>query len=249
MAIEDIRDEDYEDDGLPHAAQDKIARRRYPPIDFPLTMKPAVVNMLARWGRSQQSFEKISNILLEEFNVTAPPEMIEKVYMANPNKVIAVRREQREGATLQVDKILNKANTLLSRELSRGVRDAEKRDALDLALESGALDPKEYRKAVQKLRLLSVSDIIKIANHVTPPSRNNRPVIDIPPEEAPKEGEVIPEETLLSRQLAEAIRNQDTIAMQKLLYLKKTDGAVDPSAAPIATDDPEPSSNSRDPEA
>ena len=227
MAIESI-DDDYEerigeeDDGLPDTGPDpeRNADRKREPIALPVAMRPAVLSMIARWGGTELAFTRISNELHDEYNIIFSPAEVERLYNANRNKVVAIRKKQREGIAVKQEKQFNKANTMLARELDRMYKDLERRDALDIAFEKGAIDAKEYRKGLKALRVPSISDLVKVANHFAP--KTVAPVAPaLPPGEQPSlpDGNS-PQETALARELAEAVKRGDEVEIQRILWQK-----------------------------
>lgn len=227
MAIENIQN-----NGPSLPAQDKIAKRKKEPIDLPLTMKPTILNMLARWGQTEAVYNRIADTMLEEFNIVADPKEIARLGDSNRNKVVAIRKEQREGIALQSEKLLNKTTIMLEREIDRASRDMEKRDALDAAFDAGAIDSSEHRKAMKNLRILTISDIVKLANHLTP---KQAPQPLAPPQLLPQlpDGNS-PQESALSKELAAAVEKGDAVEIQRIMWSKKTSAQSTFSTDPIA---------------
>ena len=135
------------------------------PQGLPNVMRTAVFTMMARWGASPETFERIATSLYEEYNIVAPVEELARLYDNNRVRVVAIRKDQRKGIAMDVERIMGKAQLLLGRELNRAIRDSDRRAELDAALASGVLEPKDYRRQVKTLKQMSISDIVKVANH------------------------------------------------------------------------------------
>lgn len=249
MAIEQIQD-NYQNESFSENDQNAIAVRNNAPQPFPITMRPALFAMLARWGAGAGNFEKISNTFLTEFNVVIPVSEVERIYDQNRNRIVAVRKQQRGEIMAKAEPILNKTQMLMKRQVDRAWKDAEKLDALDAALESGAITAKEHAKAVKRLRILSVNDLVKIANHVTPDKpRGETPVLS-PPDGAPAlpPGNT-PAASALAKELAAAVGRGDAVEIQRILWSQNPSAQstfVAPTAEGQKSETP---SNSERPEA
>ena len=247
MAIERIQD-NYQNESFSENDQNAIAVRDKAPQAMPPTMRPALYAMLARWGAKEETYQRISETFLVEFNVVIEPTEVARIYDANRKTVTAIRKQQRGEIMAKAEPILNKTQMLMKRQVDRAWKDAEKLDALDAALESGAITAKEHAKATKRLRILSVNDLVKIANHVTPDKpRGYLPQLP-PPEGTPQlpPGNS-PEASALAKELAKAVKGGDAIEIQRILW-SQNPSAQSTFVAPIAEDqNDEPQSNSERP--
>ena len=247
MAIEQIQD-NYQSESFSENDQNAIAVRDNAPQPMPPTMRPALYAMLARWGAAPATFEKISNTFLTEFNVILPVDEVARIYDQNRNRVVAIRKQQRGEIMAKAEPILNKTQMLMKRQVDRAWKDSEKLEALDTALESGAITAKEHAKAVKRLRILSVGDLVKIANHVAP----DKPREALPPLAPPNATPQLPpgnspEASALAKELAAAVGRGDAVEIQRILWSQNS-SAQSTFVAPIAEDQkPETSSNSEQP--
>lgn len=248
MAIEQIPDEQY-GDGFTDNDVNAIATRDKPPVEMPKTMRPVLFAFLARWGASKKTYDRIAETFLAEYNVAVDPSEIERIYDQNRNRVVALRKQQRGEIMAKAEPILNKTQMLMKKEVDRAWKDAEKRDALDAALEAGAITSKEHAKAVKRLRILSINDLVKIANHVTPDKpRGYLPALP-PPDGSPQlpPGNT-PEASALAQELSAAVARGDAVEIQRILWSQNS-SAQSTFVAPTAEDaDQETQSNSKSPE-
>ena len=234
MAIEQI-DDNY-DGGFSDKDQNTIALRDKAPQPMPNTMRPALFAMLARWGASEKTFERISETFLTDFNVVVDSSEVARIYDQNRNRVVAIRKQQRGEIMAKVEPILNKTQMLMKRQVDRAWKDAEKLEALDMALDSGAITTKEHAKAVKRLRILSINDLVKIANHVTPDKPKSYLPQLAPPDGTPQlpPGNS-PEASALAKELAAAVGRGDAVEIQRILW-SQNGSAQSTFVAPIAED-------------
>lgn len=105
MAIEQI-DDNY-DGGFSENDQKAIALRDNAPQPMPNTMRPALFAMLARWGASDKTFERISETFLTDFNVVIEVSEVARIYDQNRNR--EWRSASKGGEIMaKVEPILNK---------------------------------------------------------------------------------------------------------------------------------------------
>lgn len=244
MAIEEINNEpQFTEKGIA-----KISDREREPIPLPFSMRDVLYNLLARHGASDKTFPRIADILLEEYNTIVSVEEIERIYNANRLKVVTIRKGQREGLAVQTEKLLNRTNVLLEKELTRASKDMDKRDALDAALEAGAIDDREYKRAIKNLRVLTIGDIVKLGNYLTPkaPAAPPPPLLPSPHLQSLIGDPNSPAESALSKELADAVAKGDTVEIQRILWSQNPSAQSNLVDVQQQTAEKNPPSNSAD---
>jgi hypothetical protein len=243
MAIEQIHDD--ENESFSENDVNAVSARDNAPQAFPKTMRPALYAMLARWGASEKTYKRISETFLVEFNVVIDSSEVARIYDQNRNRIVELRKQQRGEIMAKAEPILNKTQMLMKKEVDRAWRDSEKRDALDLALEAGAITAKEHAKAIKRLRILSINDLVKIANHVTPDKpRGYLPAL--PPSETTPQlppGNT-PEASALAKALSEAVARGDEVEIQRILWNQNPSAQSSATVEAEQTENAKPASNS-----
>lgn len=131
--------------------------------------------LLAQHGKR---YSTIANLLMDEFNILASEAQIEAIHKAARDKIARYRQEFVGKLAEQYDYsvMMNKANLLLKRRLNRAIRNDEKLEALNTALELGSITKKEYSLRKHALETLSVSEVIKIVDRISPFVDSGSPV-------------------------------------------------------------------------
>lgn len=192
------------------------------PVRLSQDMNTDVCSMIARWGHTEKTVTRIVNLLAEEYNVITQPEEIHRIATANTKKIVRIRKRQREGLAQETHKMLNKTQYLIARQLDRSMKDADTLDLLDHLLDAEAIDEREHRKRAKRLRVLSVGDLLKIANHFLAQSPHTPPSPEvIPPTNAntpPAMSDHKAEEIPFNQQLLDAMKKGDEVEVQRILF-------------------------------
>lgn len=177
--------------------------------------KVFIHKLIAQYGKQ---YDAICNVLLDEFNILAYDSQIKAIHESAKDKVARYRKEFIGKLEAQHDynTIINKANLLLRRRLNRAIRNDEKLEGLNAAFEMGAITKKEYSLRSRTLEPLSVTEIIKIVDHIRP---NILPESPAPLYDATIHSKGATAQGIAERDaIREALKSNDTVTLQSLIW-------------------------------
>ena len=108
----------------------------------------------------------------------------------------------------------------MSKEVDRSMRDSDTRDLLYNALNAGAIDKQEFDRRMKKLKILSIGDLIKVANHFLAQSPHTSPAPEfVPPSNTPPAmSDHKAEEIPFNQKLLDAMQKGDEVEVQRILF-------------------------------
>lgn len=204
---------------VPKEIPNENRRRSYVPIPITDAMRPIALALIAKGGIE---YEEMSDILKTKYKVVLAPEELRRLAKTDAGTIADLRKKIRKSAEAESSKMLKKVDRILDRKLTRTLNDMDKLDDLDILFAQGLMDQNEYNQATAKLKIEPLQDVLKIAEYLNPrPPQGRGAAVALPP--SSNSQSTTPELSdgsmhEVSSALAEAIKNGDTVEMQRILY-------------------------------
>lgn len=132
--------------------------------DLTLPQRTIINGLLARGDKATA----VVSYMQDNFKIITTVDLISLVKKNDNVRITAIRKEINQATTVEVADILNQANNLLSKKLKRALKDQTKGETLDDELSAGTISQEEYTRAKSTLFDMTVPEIIKIADHLSP---------------------------------------------------------------------------------
>lgn len=170
-------------------------------------------------------YQHISNLLDEKYGVLFDPTEIQWLAVSNRPKIVELRKDIRKYAPVDLQSATKKIDYIIDQRLSRAIRDADRKDALQRKFVKGEVNAEEFRRDMQTIYEPSGAELLKMQETLTAAHKRELAADAAPARTGKKDTE--PDDTSTHEndientpEYKDALARGDTVALAKLTFPK-----------------------------